>query len=466
MISTPLGGLLPPVLSERQIMRMQQAALDILEHIGLLTRREDVRDALAGQSGVTVRGERVHLAAWLTGELVAGWRKRSLARAQEKHAGAPYSILALTHGMNILDPSTDLIRPLTCADVVAGTRLVEALRIRQVSGGAPGIPMDIPPRLQQIMQFKITLENGRDRSLPAINEPQAGEVIREMCHVVGIPFSTALHMISPLRLEGNEFDLVLHFAMKDREVGVGTMPTAGVTAPVQLPQLFIQSMAEVIGGFAVLRLLGFDKAGFWVNAYPADMHNLGLIMGSPESILCDLMQLAINAYYGVTVTTKPLLTMSHTLDMQTATDSAAHGMALALAGATRFCDGGSLSLDEIWSPEKLLIDCEIIAYLQQVTKGFTFDEEFFCTECFAEGIETGMFVGLDATARHYRDVYWRPRLFRHDKLAQWQAEGEQTLRDHARDAIAEAMQTYDYQLPAEQQRELDRLYHWAEAHLV
>ena len=61
MISTPLGGLLTRVLGGQQITRMQQAALDILEHIGLLTRHEDARDALTDQPGVTIRGEHVHL---------------------------------------------------------------------------------------------------------------------------------------------------------------------------------------------------------------------------------------------------------------------------------------------------------------------------------------------------------------------------------------------------------------------
>jgi trimethylamine---corrinoid protein Co-methyltransferase len=344
--------------------------------------------------------------------------------------------------------------------------LAECLAGRGLAAGAPGIPSDVPAPMRQLCQFRVTLENCRARGVPALNDVPSAEVARAMCAVVGAPFSTGVHVISPLRLEGNEFDIALHYLDQGLPVGVGAMPTAGVTAPVSLPALFVQALAEVMGGYAVLRLLGCEQASFWVNAYPADMHTANLVMGSPEHVLCDLMQLAINAHYSGGTPAKGFMTMSKSPDMQAATDAATHTATLALAGATSFSDAGTLSLDEVYSVEKLLIDLEIADYARRLTQGVGFDAAALGWEQIAAGVESGTFMAEPETVAHYRDVYWLPRLFTHELLGQWQAGGAASLRQKAMAEAHAARRSYAYELPADQSRELKRIYSSAERSLV
>lgn len=459
-----LTGSLPKVLTDHQIASMHQAALDVIEHIGLAVSHPHLLAALAGQSGVDIREGRVYVCAPLVDDIVTETCRR--ARANAPSDGQGVRILTTGHASHILDPYTRTMREITTADLEEAARLAEALRGRGVLGGAPGFPSDTPPHLRQIKQFKITLENCRSRGHPGPDLIPEAELIREMCRVVGADFHTGVHVISPLRLEGNELDIAMHFAADGLSVPVGTMPTAGVTAPIRLPALFVQAMAEAIGGCAILRLAGLEHASFWVNAYPADMRSLNLVYGSPEHILCDLMQLAINGWYGLATAAKGLITMAKEPDMQAATDGAMHTAALMLAGATTISGAGALSHDEAYSPEKLMIDCEIVEYVQRLLRGFPFELSPALEEEIAQGIAAGGFAGLESTVRSYRDVYWLPRLFTHDLLGQWQREGAPSLRDRARAAMEEAVRGYDYALPAEQQSELDRIYTWAEAHLM
>jgi trimethylamine---corrinoid protein Co-methyltransferase len=458
-----LGGCIGPVLQGAEVARMEEAAFAVLEHVGLLVSREDVRRSIDGQPGVRVDGQRVYLAPWRMGELVDERRSRP-PQAPGRDGG--FTIYGAGHGLQILDPGSDKHRPLTCDDLVEAARLADCLRDRGLVGGAPGIPSDVPPPLQQLRQLKITLENGHNRGVPAFNDLAAVELAREMCAVVGTAFHPGVHVVSPLRLEGNEVDTALHFRGENPPLGVGSMPTAGVTAPVQPVGLFVQSMAEVMGGYAVFRLLGYDHASFWMNAYPADMRTMNLTFGSPEHILLDLMQLAINAHYSGSAPAKSLLTMSQLPDMQAAADGAMHTGVLALAGARSFCDAGTLSLDEVYSPEKLLIDLEIADYTARVVRGFSFDAGLVGWEAIASGVREGTFMAEADTLRHFRDVYWPSRLFGHELLGQWQAGGARTLRERATEAMREARQRYDYALPDDQAREIDRIYRFAEGSLL
>ncbi|MHB0876335.1 MAG: trimethylamine methyltransferase family protein [Anaerolineae bacterium] len=460
-----LGGCLPPVLGDAEIAGMEEAAFGVLEHVGLAVSRDDMRRGLEGQPGVRVDGQRVYLAPWRTGELVEERRCRP-PRRPASGAERGFTIYSGGHGLNILEPGTELARPLTCDDLVAATRLVECLRDRGLRGGAPGIPADVPAPLRQLRQFRITLENCQHRGAPALNDVATAEAAREMCDAVGASFSTGVHVVSPLRLEANEVDIAMHYRAENLPLSVGTMPTAGVTAPVQPVGLFVQAMAEVMGGYAVFRMLGFDRASFWVNAYPADMRTLSITFGSPEHIICDLMQMAINAHYSGSAPAKGLLTMSKLPDMQAAADAATHTAVLALAGATSFCDAGTLSLDEVYSPEKLVIDLEIADYALRLARGFSFDEGLLDWQGVASGVEQGTFMAEPDTLRHHRAVYWVPRLFTHELLGQWQAAGARSLRQRAVEAVAEARKTYDYALPADQSRELDRIYRHAEGQLL
>ena len=61
--------------------------------------------------------------------------------------------------------------------------------------------------------------------------------------------------------------------------------------------------------------------------------------------------------------------MAKVPDCQSAAEKAAIMTAGAFLGARHFCCAGTLSLDEIFSPEQLLVDCEIRDWVQRGARG-------------------------------------------------------------------------------------------------
>ncbi|MDP6380650.1 MAG: trimethylamine methyltransferase family protein, partial [Phycisphaerae bacterium] len=127
---------------------------------------------------------------------------------------------------------------------------------------------------------------------------------------------------------------------------------------------------------------------------------------------------------------------------------------------------GTLSLDNIFSPEQLLIDKDIVDYIQHFIKGFEFDPESSPTELIREGMSEGGFLGHRTTVANFRDVYMFPELFEHSVFSQWHRDGEKSLRSRARDIAKEKIAAHNFRLPADKQAEVDKIYQRAAKSLV
>jgi len=79
-------------------------------------------------------------------------------------------------------------------------RLSDALRERDVLGGAPGAPQ-ICPRAAECGQYKISAEWSRAGDYAPVSSV-ASIAHREMARVLGHDFSMECYLISPLRWKG------------------------------------------------------------------------------------------------------------------------------------------------------------------------------------------------------------------------------------------------------------------------
>jgi len=135
-------------------------------------------------------------------------------------------------------------------------------------------------------------------------------------------------------------------------------------------------------------------------------------------------------------------------------------------GSRSFYGAGMLSVDEVFSPEMLVIDREIADYAERFCRGVSLDEDDFSLAAVAHGAEAGVFMGLDDTLAHFRELYWLPRLSERRMLNGWLAGGEEDMRERARVEMNRLLGTYDFELAPEQARELRRLYARAAQEIV
>ena len=143
---------------------------------------------------------------------------------------------------------------------------------------------------------------------------------------------------------------------------------------------------------------------------------------------------------------------------QAAAERAAIMVTGAFLGARRFGCAGTLGLDEIFSPEQLLVDCEIRDWVQRSIRGVWMGEEVVddWVEEIAHGLRQG-FTALDSTLDHYRRDFWYPRRFNHDGVGLWRSKGYSRLPDRLRDEVRRRIAAYNFELDAARRRKIERI---------
>jgi len=458
---------LQQLLSEEQIQQMHQSALEILATIGIKIEHPRVIQMLSGQNGVTIENGWARLRADVVDQYVNEQRQHAHPFSYPETSAIHCS--AGAYASYTVDMETDEVRPITTADLIQYTKLIHAMSEAgyPVSGSCPGFPQDMPPQLRPLAQYKIGAEYSKFGGTADIPSIPIAEYVREMEQVMGhTSFSLPLYIVSPLRLQGDSLERILHFWDELSSISVSSMPMIGVSLPIFFPDAFALAMAEVMGGYTIMKLMGGENVRFSVNAHPFDMKYTTLTFASPEHNLCDLTQMEINRFYGISNPgSRSLRTMAKRPGIQAAAEKSASAVIGALAGSRSFSSGGVMALDELFSPEQLVIDCEIVAYAKRFIEGYQFSGLQMSIEDIREMSIRGHFLEHESTLTRYRDTYWIPQLFEHTMLRQWFEMDEPDLRQRIQAIVHEMIQKHDFHLAESKRRELNEIYEHARLNL-
>jgi trimethylamine--corrinoid protein Co-methyltransferase len=444
------------------VQRLHEKALDLVAQVGLRVPHEPTLRRISGRRGVRISGDTVRFGPDLVQAAIdAQWYPESLVDRE-------FSVNCGAYEMYVTDLQSGAIRSATYGDLVDLTKLAHALGM---TGSAPVRPLDLPPLLQELAMYKVSWQYSDRRpggifDANPISTPLAADYIREMAMAAGKFFSLGLWIVSPFIATTEQLEIIEHCQGRGLPLWVATMPIAGTTAPIFMPGAYLQSVAELLAGLALIYLLA-DGAPVYcsiidsIRAYPFDMRHGSFVYGSPEDLLATLMQIQLNRFYGIPVVAKSLLTTSKLPDAQAAAEKAAHTLAAALAGARMFTCAGLLAVDEIFSAEQLVIDHEIVQYVARVCRGYEFSADTLAAHIITEVGPGGSFLRHRSTRDHHRETTWDPDLFTHTSFSQWQGHGSPRLVDQARVFARDAIAAHDYELPAEPRRELEAIYQHA-----
>lgn len=445
-----------PHVNEAQLRDMHDAALRIIAQVGFSVEHEALRRELLRHAQVREHEGRLSP----TSDLVEAWVAQAQARPVSKPAPGPPVLEVWDRPLLMVDRDGRLRVP-TQADVVWGTKLVAVLADRGVVGGGCAVPGDVPARLQPVEQFLLTARyapaGGRTTQVTDI--PTAAAV-RELDRLYGRPHVRSAWLPSPMRLGGPEVDILWHFRGEVTALGVGTMPSMGLTGPCDYLAVYTLALAETIGAAALLSLvLPGVPIGIAPHPQPADMHTGGLLFGCAEWQLLDLMHRDIFAYYGQSWGRKDIITSAARPGWQAQADRAM-GLMLGFAnGYSLFAAGGSLAVDEIWSPAQLMLDVELVEAGAHVGRGSEaapgLGSEALVAVVAEAVADSALFGALPSTLANLRSVYLPQKLTRRPTRAAQTGPAAQDLRE----AWAEAdrlVAGYDYEPPADLLREVER----------
>jgi len=453
------------------IEQMHQAALRVLSEVGLSVENPAALKMLV-DAGARVEGQRAFFEPSFVQEQLAAIRQvreAERATAPRLHqtgaddAGEYPRRLTVTVGdmcQYYHDPFTDEIELMTTADLIEATRCVESMHDVGLGGYVPGVPRDVPYQLQALVEYRIGAEFTRHVTLDTLNPPEALDYLFEMAEAFGDPLeSGGMFSVSPLRLSGYEFDVAVRHAARWKRFWVTTYPMVGATAPIRLRSAWVLSIAEALGGAVTLHLIGGGKpVHVSIGMFPFDLRTFSAVGGMPECAWMYWASAQITRYYD------PSAGYSMMLSTQAKRPGPQAGLEKGLAGAFGVMTGcndlhyaGVMSFDDIFSPEQMVLDCELRDALEQLARGIPPQTAAQWVEDIREGIGSG-YAGVDTTLDHYQDTYWFPRLLDRTTWHTFQTGRGKPERERVREELRSRLDRYDYRPPQPAIQEVRRIF--------
>ena len=470
----PISYKLEGGFSKRDMDRMWEGAVALIKKVGLKVPHSGIRSLIAEFDGVEIRDDIVTFNA----ELV------EKTRAAQDYSDWPHelgpenpNVVAGAYIKNVLDPETGEIRPALLKDLVDCTKLCDAYGFY----GPPCVkPNDVPLELQRILMYKISYEYSRVHAHGILDvagwlNAKDARYGKEMCDVAGKDFRLDLWLVSPFVAPKEGLDILYEFRNEPVDINVATMPVTGTTAPINMVDSYVQSLAELFSGMTLVYLLNERKSKKGkircvvadnIRAYPFDMRYGAFVYGSAEDCIGTLYQTQLNRYFGIPLVAKSLLTTGKRVDPHSAGEKAAHTMAAVLAGAYVFSNAGLLCVDEIYSVQQLLIDWEIVQFCSRVMRGYDFDENLSVLHEIEELGHSGTHLDKENTLQNFRRYLWDPRIFVHPTLVQWQAQGSREPAQIAWEIAREKIQNQTYRADEDVRKELSKIYEHAQKELL
>jgi trimethylamine--corrinoid protein Co-methyltransferase len=450
-----------------QAERVHALALQILEKVGLAVSHREILERATG-SGIRVQEGRAHFAPWAVEEFLDGYRKAVRAGDRAVQAENPASELTLSVGVyahHVHDLETDRIVPYTSEKLVMMTKLVDVLTQRGVRSPAPGYPLDVPPPLQPIAKYRIGALFSRHGAAPV--DPISGAsvpYVMEMAEVLGHPLRRLpVYVFSPLRLAGESLEVVWQYRDRLEGLSVSNMPSLGGTAPIAPFAALAMAAAEVLGASLVLSRATGLPVRFGIGLHAFDLRFGTMVFGSPEAYLLGQLNAEINEFYSGQRRERGqaaagIHVRANFPGPQAAAEKAMLMTAGALIGARHFDGAGILAVDEVFSPEQLLIDVEIKDMVQRLLSGLDMSENTWDWLAeIQEGAQRG-FIGLESTLQRYREAYWHPLLFERSFLDESDPAPRERILVRVRELVGRYIAQHEYELDAERRREIERIW--------
>ncbi len=465
----PLRFAREELMSLDEAERVHRLAIQVLQEIGLQVVHDESLERLRAK-GFCVKGDRVYFEPELVDEYVDEMRGWVASRSTPKsHPDDGRLVLSVSsYALQVHDIDEDRVVPYTTERLIDMCKLIDSLADDGVCGAPPGIPLDEPPDLQPIAQYRIAALYARQGATPV--DPTSAETVThllDMAEVMGRPIdSLPVYIPTPLRLGGESLNVVLACLERLTHISVSSMPSTGASAPIHPFGALALATAEVMGGMVALRLLTGKPVTFSVDILPFDLRVGAMVFGSPENMLFQMLVADFNRFYGWDWGQGfgNIHDMAKLPDVQAASEKAAIMALGAFLGKRRFGSAGTLSLDDVFSPEQLLADCEVRDWVQRAIQG-VWTGERAVDDWLAEiraGVQSG-FMALDSTLDHYKQHTWYPTRFERGAIGAWLDKGQPRLSDRLREEVRGRIAAHDFELDADRRREIERIYQAAQS---
>lgn len=455
----------PPfeLLGSDAVESIHEAGLSILQQTGMTILSQDARRRYA-EAGFDVGADaRVRFDSTLLESLLAqapaSFTLQARNPAKNLRIGAGHVVFTSVGGPAYVMDRDNGRRNGSYAEMCDFIRLVQSLDILHQDGGGGFEAMDLPASSRHLDLFyaQCTLLDknwipwtmGRAQTLDAINM-MALSLGRSPADLAESPaLCGIINTNTPLQLDIPMAEGLMTLAEYGQAAAITPFTLAGAMAPVTIAGALALQHAEAMAGIALTQAVRPGApvlyGGFTSNV---DMKTGSPAFGTPEYLQAAQASGQLARRLGVPFRSSNV-NAANCADAQAAYESclslwgAISGQANMVKHAAGWLHGGLTA-----SPEKLIIDAEVLQMVAASLEPFAVNSDTLAREAIREVGPGGHFFGSDHTLSRYQDAFYTPLLSNWSNHESWLEAGSVNTEQRANQICKQLLREY-------QQPELD-----------
>ncbi len=459
------------ILSADQVMAIHDAALGVLEEIGIKVLQPRARGiykragAQVDEGNQRVRFDRAMLME-LVGKAPASFTLEARNPARSLKLGGQHAIFTSVGGPAYVHDLDKGRRPGTYAEMCDYLRVIQSLNVIHQEGGGPFEPLDLPADTRHLDLYlaEITLLDkswqpqglGTERAIDAL-EMLAISLGTARERLIDRPiFACIINTNTPLQLDVPMAEGLITFAEHGQVNVITPFTLSGAMAPVTIAGALTLQHAEALAGIALCQIVRpgvpVMYGGFTSNV---DMRSGAPAFGTPEYTQAaqasgQLARLIDIPFRSSNVNAANAVDAQAAYESMMALWGSIMGGAHMVLHAAGWLNGGLTG-----SFEKLILDAEMLQMMSAYLEPFEVSTATLGRDAIREVGPAGHFFGAAHTMARYETAFYQPMLSNWDNYDTWLERGSITAEQRANSIWKHLLA--DYQQPPIDAAILDQL---------
>ncbi len=454
-----VGGWYKP-LKDPDVEKIHNAALDVLENIGIEVLPSEARDIFENAGAkIDPDKNRVYIPRELVEEALSTAQNEVLLAGRDpKHdmilGGQRVYMGTGGAAVKILDFETGHVRETVLKDVADVGRLTDALDNIHFYLRCC-VARDLSNELLDINTFYASIVNTTKHVTGNAFTPESVQEVVELGSLVmggreklrerPILSFTNCWTVSPLRYAPETVEVLIEIIRQDVPVFISSAPQAGATSPAALAGTLVQIHAEEMSGITFCNLVkpGCPIILGYVPSV-ADLRTGNFTGGSAEFGMMNAAVAQLGQYCNLPVYNSSGLSDSKLPDVQAGYEKGITGLAAALAGSNYIHhSAGFLESLLTIAYEQFVIDDDINGSIMRMVRGIEVTDETLSLDviekvCLGEGHYLGTEQSLDLM----NTEYYYPHTADRQNRDNWLADGGLNMWEAARNRTRHILNTH------------------------
>ncbi|MEZ5924293.1 MAG: trimethylamine methyltransferase family protein [Hyphomicrobiaceae bacterium] len=444
-------------MSAEQVEKIDAAAMNILEEVGIVFRDPQALDDWRRVGADVREGARVHLDRDLVRELVS-----SIPSSFTYHARNPENNLPFGNEHSIFIPmaGAPYIRDLD--DKRRGSTLGDLVLLQKLAHMSPALhslshnivePMDVVVSHRHLQITYSQMKTSDKTFMGVATSPRNAEDVLDMVEILfgrefmeGHPVVTGnANCNSPLVWDEAMLGAIRAFSRRNQPILCSPFVLGGANTPASTAPAVAQLHAEALSALAYTQVVRKGAPAIYGHYLSTVSMASGAPMaGTPEISLMNFMVGQLARRYNVPWRTSNTLGGSKILDAQAGYESASTMMAVLLAGANYLWHSAGWNEGGLHcSVAKFVVDAEQCAMGYRMAEGIRwddFDEALAAVRDIGPG---GHYLGHPHTQANFQRAFFMPKLFDNNSFEQWSHSGAEDTTQRALSEARKLISAYE-----------------------